>query len=145
MQIVLEVIEGPHRGRKFTFDGHDNFIVGRAQCAHFRLPKKDPYFSRVHFMIEVNPPYCYLMDMGSTNGTWVNGERVQAAYLGDGDLIQGGDTVLSVSLVGGPDEVVGELPCRPPPLPVEAERPPVHAARGKSPAAVAPEMPVAYW
>jgi serine/threonine-protein kinase len=81
MQVVLEVVEGPHSGQRFRFAEHDNFIVGRARCAHFRLPKKDPYFSRVHFMIEVNPPYCYLMDMGSTNGTRVNGERTQAAYL----------------------------------------------------------------
>lgn len=124
MQIVLEVIEGPHAGKTFTFDAHDNFIVGRAPCAHFRLPKKDPYFSRVHFMVEVNPPCCYLMDMGSTNGTRVNGQRVQAAYLGDGDLIQGGDTVLRVSLVGQPDDAVGDLPCRPPPPPPVQPEPP---------------------
>jgi len=154
VQIVLEVTEGPHCGQTFTFDAHDNFIVGRARCAHFRLPKKDPYFSRVHFMIEVNPPYCYLMDMGSTNGTRVNGERVQAAYLGDGDLIQGGDTALRVSLVGQPEEAVGELPCRPPPLPVqpepprvelpsdESEHPFVGRARPEPPVAPPPEMAV---
>jgi len=155
MQIVLEVIEGPHRGKTFTFDAHDNFIVGRARCAHFRLPKKDPYFSRVHFMVEVNPPYCYLMDMGSTNGTRVNGQRVQAAYLGDGDLIQGGDTVIRVSLVGEPGEAVGDLPCRPPPpLPVQPEPPrgeapriepappPVGGARPAPPVDPLPEMAV---
>ncbi len=71
MQVRLEVAKGPHKGRSFTFDGHDNFIVGRAECAHFRLSKKDPYFSRVHFMVEVNPPQCRLVDMGSTNGTLV--------------------------------------------------------------------------
>jgi hypothetical protein len=53
MQIKLTVVEGPHQGREFTFREHDNFIVGRAKCAHFRLPMKDKHFSRVHFMIEV--------------------------------------------------------------------------------------------
>jgi len=110
MKIVLEVVEGPHRGQEFTFDGHDNFIVGRARCAHFRLPKKDPYFSRVHFMVEVNPPRCRLVDMGSTNGTRVNDRRVQTADLSDGDVIRGGDTVLRVSVVDAP-------PVSPPPLP----------------------------
>ena len=81
MQIVIEVVEGPHCGRKFVFDGHDSFIVGRARCAHFRLPKKDPYFSRVHFMIEANPPCCRLVDMGSTNGTRVNGRRVRTVLV----------------------------------------------------------------
>jgi len=103
MKVVLEVIAGPHRGRAFAFEGHDHFIVGRASCAHFRLPKKDPYFSRVHFMVEVNPPLCRLVDPGSRNGTRVNGRRVMSADLQDGDLVQGGDTVLKVALVREPD------------------------------------------
>lgn len=41
MSITLEVVEGPQCGRQFTFDGHDNFIVGRATCAHFRLPRDE--------------------------------------------------------------------------------------------------------
>lgn len=66
--IELQVIKGPHRGKRFAFSEHDNFIVGRGKQAHFRLSKKDPYFSRAHFVVEVNPPQCYLMDMGSRNG-----------------------------------------------------------------------------
>ena len=143
MQVVLEVIGWPHRGNGFAFDGHDNFIVGRGRCAHFRLPEKDPFFSRVHFMIEINPPYCLLVDMGSTNGTRVNGRRVKAAYLGHGDLIQGGDTVLRVSLVGEADEPIGELPCPPPP-PVEwMDAPMAAGARAEASQAVPPEMPAA--
>jgi hypothetical protein len=48
MEVTLIVTEGPHVGRVFAFREHDNFIVGRAPCAHFRLPVKDKYFSRVH-------------------------------------------------------------------------------------------------
>src|SRR5262249_13973379 len=48
MQIRLTVIDGPHKGKEFTFDAHDTFIVGRAKHAHFRLPIKDKYFSRNH-------------------------------------------------------------------------------------------------
>ena len=69
MRISLKVEAGPHEGQVFEFEGHSNFIVGRSRRAHFRLPDKDKYFSRVHFMIEVNPPLSRLMDMGSTNGT----------------------------------------------------------------------------
>jgi eukaryotic-like serine/threonine-protein kinase len=98
IRIRLEVVEGPHQGRSFLFDGHDNFIVGRASYAHFRLPHKDPYFSRLHFLIELNPPRCRLSDLGSTNGTMLNGQRVDSADLHDGDLIRGGDTALKVSL-----------------------------------------------
>ncbi len=95
-EVVLEVIVGPHRGRRFTFRRHDSFIVGRADYAHFRLPQKDPFFSRVHFLIEVNPPQCRLVDLCSLNGTKVNGEKVEWSDLQHDDLIQGGETVMRV-------------------------------------------------
>ncbi len=97
-EVVLEVIIGPHRGRRFAFTQHDSFVVGRAACAHFRLPVKDSFFSRVHFLVEVNPPQCRLVDLCSLNGTKVNGNQVDWADLRHGDLIQGGDTVMRVSI-----------------------------------------------
>src|SRR5262245_19908683 len=56
MPICLTVIEGPHQGHVYNFGGHDTFLVGRSKHAHFRLPNKDKYFSRIHFLMEVNPP-----------------------------------------------------------------------------------------
>ncbi|MGH7139425.1 MAG: FHA domain-containing protein, partial [Pirellulales bacterium] len=98
MLIKLSVTEGPHQGRCFTFRDHDTFIVGRASCAHFRLPSKDKRISRVHFMVEVNPPHCRLMDADSSNGTYVNGGRVKTAALRDGDVVQAGQTVMRVTV-----------------------------------------------
>ena len=98
MRINLTVIKGPHKGREFSFGEHDNFIVGRAEFAHFRLPVQDKFFSRIHFMVEVNPPLCRLLDMGSTNGTSVNSRKVTTAGLNDGDVITAGKTVIRVSL-----------------------------------------------
>ncbi len=100
-EVRLEVIIGPHRGRHFVFRRRDSFVVGRASCAHFRLPNSDPYFSRVHFLIEVNPPACRLVDLCSLNGTLVNGRKVEWADLRHGDLVQGGDTVIRVSIPYG--------------------------------------------
>jgi pSer/pThr/pTyr-binding forkhead associated (FHA) protein len=99
-RIILKVTAGPHEGKSFTFAEHDTFIVGRSQEAHFVLPEKDPYFSRLHFMVEVNPPLCRLMDLQSHNGTLVNGRRVmEAVDLHDGDEISGGKTRFRVTLV----------------------------------------------
>ena len=92
MRVTLTVIDGPHAGQEFSFADHDTFLVGRSRRAHFRLPAKDKYFSRVHFLVEVNPPQCRLMDMDSRNGTHVNGARVEAADLKDGDQIRAGHT-----------------------------------------------------
>ena len=104
MRIVLNVTGGPHEGEAFAFDEHDTFLVGRSDSAQFRLPFKDKALSRVHFLVEVNPPKCRLMDMASTNGTFVNGRRVAAADLNDGDTIRGGKTVLVVRV----EEVASE-------------------------------------
>jgi serine/threonine-protein kinase len=120
MRVIFAVIGGPHQGQTFSFDRHDTFLVGRSPSAHFRLPRKDEYFSRIHFLVEVNPPHCRLMDLASTNGTLVNGAKVTAADLHDGDIIQGGQTTLRVSVVDDDAEPVTRqavMPSTTPPLP----------------------------
>jgi serine/threonine-protein kinase len=105
MRVRIAVTAGPHQGRVFEFAGHDVFLVGRSKKAHFRLPQADDYFSRLHFMVEVNPPHCRLTDLGSTNGTFVNGEKVASAELRDGSRIQGGRTVMVVNIEPGEEEL----------------------------------------
>ncbi len=98
MSVQLKVIGGPHLGKEYQFREHDSFIVGRGQQAHFRLAHDDRYFSRIHFLLEVNPPLCRLMDLGSRNGTKVNGQRVTTADLKDGDVISAGKTLIQVAI-----------------------------------------------
>jgi len=100
MLITLTAIAGPNQGLSFSYAEHSTFLVGRAMQAHFRLPENDRYFSRLHFLVEINPPLCRLVDLRSHNGTSVNGVRVAQADLKDGDLIQGGQTVIRVSIQG---------------------------------------------
>jgi len=97
MRVTLKVIEGPHKGRTFTFDQPDTFLIGRAESAHLCLPE-DKYFSRHHCLLEISPPQVFLRDLGSTNGTYVNGVKVETAHLKNGDKIQGGKTVLEVEV-----------------------------------------------
>ncbi len=104
MGIRLKVTGGPHLGKEFQFDQHDSFIVGRGRQAHFQLAHDDRYFSRVHFMVEINPPLCRLVDLGSRNGTKVNGQRVTTIDLKDGDVIAAGKTVIQVSMAADATE-----------------------------------------
>ena len=97
MQVTLRVLSGPHVGRSFVFNQHDTFLIGRSEAAHLCLPD-DRYFSRNHCILEIAPPRCFLRDLGSLNGTYVNGQKVQEAYLRNGDRIQGGQTVLGVEV-----------------------------------------------
>lgn len=97
MRVTLRVIAGPQTGRVFTFEQHETFMIGRSEDSHFCLPQ-DRYFSRHHCILEIAPPQCFLRDLGSTNGTFVNGIRVETGYLKNGDRIQGGETVLEVEV-----------------------------------------------
>jgi serine/threonine-protein kinase len=97
MRVTLRVLAGPYHGQEFVFDQHDTFLIGRSENAHLYLPE-DRFFSRHHCLLEIAPPRCFLRDLGSTNGTYVNGQRVQESFLKSGDRIQGGQTVLEVDV-----------------------------------------------
>jgi serine/threonine-protein kinase len=100
MRVTLTVETGPHQGQVFTLTGHEMFLVGRSSRCHFQLDRKDMYFSRAHFLVEANPPLCRLSDLGSRNGTYVNGKRVsEPVELQDGDQIKAGHTSLRVTMV----------------------------------------------
>ena len=97
MRVTLRVLAGPYSGREFVFDQHDTFLIGRSETAHLYLPE-DKFFSRHHCLLEIAPPRCFLRDLGSTNGTIVNGRKVQEAFLRSGDRIQGGQTLLEIEV-----------------------------------------------
>jgi eukaryotic-like serine/threonine-protein kinase len=97
MRVILVVLEGPLKGRSFTFERHDTFIVGRSVFVHCPMPE-DMALSRDHFMIEINPPQCEIRDLGSTNGTFVNNNRVERVRLVSGDIIAAGQSVFRVQV-----------------------------------------------
>lgn len=109
MQVTLRVLSGPHTGRAFTFDQHSTFLIGRSDAAQLCLPD-DRFFSRNHCLLEIAPPRCFLRDLGSTNGTFVNGQKVQEAFLSNGDHIQGGQTVLAVEVTAEQQTQLYEQP-----------------------------------
>ncbi|MEP7212166.1 MAG: FHA domain-containing serine/threonine-protein kinase [Acidobacteriota bacterium] len=104
MRVTLHVVAGPQTGRDFTFDQHDTFMIGRSEDAQFCLPH-DRFFSRHHCILEIAPPQAFLRDLSSTNGTFVNGIRVDTAHLKHGDRIQGGETVLEVEVAADQHEI----------------------------------------
>lgn len=117
MQVNLKVLAGPYKGRVFSFSQPDTFLIGRTNDSHLCL-SDDRFFSRHHCLLEISPPRCFLRDLGSTNGTFVNGQRVAEAFLKSGDQIQGGATVLLVEVVAEKPEwdsatLTGESPTQP--------------------------------
>ncbi len=82
-KIVLTVILGADPGKAFAFSEPDNFLLGRdaeGSKSHYRLSPKDPYVSRNHFLVEINPPDCFLRDAGSLNGTYIIKHNEKIVY-----------------------------------------------------------------
>jgi serine/threonine protein kinase len=97
MGVVLRVTAGPHEGREHLLDRRGTFVVGRSSQAGITM-QEDRLLSREHFVIELDSSVCSLKDLGSTNGTKVNGLRVETAPLRNGDLITAGDSAFVVLL-----------------------------------------------
>ena len=72
-KVTLTIKEGTDKGRVFTFLSHDTFLLGRMDDCHACI-KDDDHVSRHHFLLEACPPQATLRDLGSLNGTFVNGK-----------------------------------------------------------------------
>lgn len=80
-------------GRTYRL-GRGSNLLGRGQDADFRLP--DTGVSRQHVDIHYDGAQAVLSDLGSTNGTTVNGGPVQDWQLADGDVIRMGHSEILV-------------------------------------------------
>ncbi|MBS2012514.1 MAG: protein kinase [Deltaproteobacteria bacterium] len=116
-KVKLVVLAGPFVGRELTFDQADTFIFGRAEDCHLPLPPDDTSASRYHFLLEAAPPVARIRDLGSLNGTFVNGKkcggrdatesldqarkrRFPEVDLSNGDRIVVGDTMFECGIEG---------------------------------------------
>jgi hypothetical protein len=88
---VLHSIEGPLRGRIFGIPDKSRLIVGRYEIYDVVVP--EPSISRKHFVLERRADGLYVIDLGSLNGTQLNGQRISTAKLEHGDLITAGQSV----------------------------------------------------
>ena len=73
-KVQLQIKQDKAPGKAFTFTEHDTFIFGRMPDCHACI-SDDIQVSRHHFILEANPPQACLRDLGSLNGTWVNGTK----------------------------------------------------------------------
>lgn len=88
-KIVVITEDGEH---SITI-GKDPLTVGRSPANTLQI--SDPASSRKHCMIKPSGGFTVIVDMGSSNGTRVNGEKItREEVLSDGDIIQIGKTIL---------------------------------------------------
>ena len=80
-----------------TFDLDDELTIGRSPGCGVPMTD-DIYASTVHARLYRQKDQLWVEDLGSTNGTYVNSEKItQARRLGKGDVLQAGSTVFEVT------------------------------------------------
>lgn len=90
---VVVVRSDSNPGLHFVVE--DSIVIGRSDEADVLI--SDPYASDFHLRMTAKDGRIVLSDLGSTNGTYVNGRRVTAPTdLGRGDAVQVGKTVMEI-------------------------------------------------
>jgi pSer/pThr/pTyr-binding forkhead associated (FHA) protein len=126
--VILEIKAGPMSGEKIAIRNGETKTFGRvAGRANIALPH-DNGMSGLHFSVECGPQGATLKDNKSTNGTFLNGARVNESPLNNGDEIRTGQTQFLVRLIAdeklsGAPQSVAAAPA-PPPRPAAPPPPP---------------------
>lgn len=105
MNVVLIMVRENGERRSFALT-RDTTVVGRREDADFRIPLTD--VSRKHCRLVKSGGALVVEDLGSSNGTVRNGERVKKCELEPGDTLQIGPIKFIVQIDGDPAD--DELP-----------------------------------
>jgi hypothetical protein len=116
VRILLEDADGRRRAVPFTAP---ELTVGRAPDSGLLLPERD--ISRRHARLQRSNGAVWVEDLGSANGTRVNGERIETRRrIGPGDLVQIGSFDLAIEGV----DAAGAADAAPAPPPLPGAPPP---------------------
>jgi pSer/pThr/pTyr-binding forkhead associated (FHA) protein len=116
--IILAIQGGMLDGKELVFKRRSLCIVGRSRDCDLKIPTSPFFFSvsRHHCLFDVDPPSVHVRDLGSLNGTFVNGVRIgEPAHersgaspgqdaeptgvpLKDGDKVSVGSLVISIKI-----------------------------------------------
>jgi eukaryotic-like serine/threonine-protein kinase len=115
-KIILTITQGKLSGEQYTFESRSTCIVGRNDDCNLQIADSvDMTISRYHCLLDINPPDIRVRDLGSLNGTFVNGKKIgqrqreQTAKeavklnfpeynLQDGDEIKLGDILFKIAV-----------------------------------------------
>ncbi|MGO9108726.1 MAG: FHA domain-containing protein [Thermoguttaceae bacterium] len=99
MRLVLRTISGDERHSCVWLAPGQRLNVGRGGAADHCFPH-DWHMSSVHFAVECDAAVCRIRDLQSSNGTFVNGQRITLFTLHDGDTIQAGQSTFAAEVEG---------------------------------------------
>ncbi len=94
---TLVILSDDGFGRVISVD-RAHVIIGRSPRADVVV--SDPEISRRHVMLKGSADGLICQDLGSTNGTFVNGERISRTILREGDVVRAGATIIKCTHAG---------------------------------------------
>jgi hypothetical protein len=103
--LALRFISGKYQGGEFPMVPNKEIVVGRSSDLDMVLVEE--MVSRKHARIAYENDAIVIEDLGSTNGTFVNGEKIKRAQLKEGDRVLIGTSILKVIVVEGPPSEQG--------------------------------------
>jgi pSer/pThr/pTyr-binding forkhead associated (FHA) protein len=92
--LALRFISGKYQGGEFPLHEGQEIVIGRSSDLDMVLVEE--MVSRKHSRIEMKNGIITIEDLGSTNGTFVNGEKIQRAKLREGDRVLIGTSILKL-------------------------------------------------
>jgi len=93
-QYALRFISGKYQGGEFPLPPSKELVVGRS--SELDMVLVEDMVSRRHAKITVTGDQIFIQDLGSTNGTFVNGEKIKRARLQEGDRILIGTSIIKL-------------------------------------------------
>jgi len=97
-QWALRFISGKYQGGEFPLRPHREIVVGRS--SELDMVLVEDMVSRKHAKIITDETTVTIQDLGSTNGTFVNGEKVRTSEIKDGDRILIGTSIIKLVTMG---------------------------------------------
>jgi hypothetical protein len=107
---ALRFISGKYQGGEFPLRMDREIIVGRS--SELDMVLVEDMVSRKHAKITASSDQIIIQDLGSTNGTFVNGEKVKKARLKEGDRILIGTSIIKLVTVDNSSQLVSEEAAR---------------------------------
>lgn len=100
MAARLEVLSGKGKGKVFDLPATGEVDIGNRKAAKISI--RDPWISYNHAKIVGEDGRLFIEDLGSSNGTWVDGAKIKRHELSDGLLLYFGKTKVRVLGAGAP-------------------------------------------
>ncbi len=95
---MLKVVEGPETGNSLSLSGRTRVVIGRRVNTDLQI--LDPGISGKHCEVCADDAGYIVRDLGSSNGTFLNGRQIEKETLRDSDVIHVGHSAIQYLATG---------------------------------------------